>query len=200
MANAIYFVDTAIPSDEKKRRKEKVHVAFDGNRVFRVKKLTELDDAGEIYVDALFPKLYEEVLELLRRGAKVYLLRDTIKLKRLRVENNLKKSDENDAILLARIPREKFRQLTIEEMELEVKMRPLINKYEKIMRWKKRLKKLIKDGFNYNFKEVIRPMEAERKRISKEIIKQVSASPFMGRFIGGPVKCLVSVTALSWQS
>jgi len=41
---------------------------------------------------------------LLRRGVKVYLLRDTTKLKKLRIENNLEKNDESDAMLLSRIP------------------------------------------------------------------------------------------------
>jgi hypothetical protein len=180
MTNAIYFVDTAIPADKKKRRKEKVHVAFDGNKVFRVKKPTELEDASEIYVDALFPELYDEVLELLRKNVRVYLLKDTIKLKRLRMENNLKKSNESDAVLLARIPRERFKPLTIEEVELKIKMWPLINKYERIVRWKKTLKKLIKDGFDYNFKESIRLMEADRKKLSREIIRQVVGLPIYG--------------------
>jgi hypothetical protein len=38
----VIFVNVAIPADKKKRRKEKVHAAFDGSRVFRVKRLTEL--------------------------------------------------------------------------------------------------------------------------------------------------------------
>ena len=176
----VYYVDTAIPSDRKKRKKHKTHAVFDGVGVFRVKKLTELEDASEIYIDALFSELYGEILELLKRGVRVYLLRDATKLKKLRMENNLKKSDENDAALLARIPKEKFRTLTAEELELKMKMRPLINEYEKITRWRKTLKKLLKDGFDYNFKEVIRLMEASRWRISKEIIEQVVASPIYG--------------------
>ena len=64
----VYYVDVAIPADKKKRRKHKTHAVFDGGRVFGVKKLTELEDASEVFIDALFPELYEEVLELLRRG------------------------------------------------------------------------------------------------------------------------------------
>ena len=44
----VYYVDVAVPADKKKRGKHKMHAVFDGSRVFRVKKLTELDDAGEI--------------------------------------------------------------------------------------------------------------------------------------------------------
>jgi predicted peroxiredoxin len=56
--------------------------------------LTEMEDANEIYIDAPFPELYDEVFELLRRGIKMYVLKDSAKLKKLRMENNMKKSDE----------------------------------------------------------------------------------------------------------
>jgi len=163
----IYYVDVAIPADRKKKGRHKTHVVFDGDKVFRVKGLTELEDASEIYIDALFPELYDEILELLRRGVEVYLLKDTTKLKKLRMENNMRKSDESDAMLLARIPREKFRSLTIEEMEFRARMRPLINKYERLVRWKKRLKRLVKDGFDYDLRRVINLMEADRKKDSR---------------------------------
>jgi len=176
----IYYVDVAVPADRKKRGKHKTHVVFDGVRVFRVKKLTELEDASEIYIDALFPELYDEILELLRRGVRVYLLKDVRKLKKLRMENNMKKSDENDAVLLARIPKEKFRPLTVKEVEFKARMRPLINRYERLAQWRKRLKILVKDGYDYNFKEVIRLMEADRTRISREIIRQVASLPIYG--------------------
>jgi hypothetical protein len=71
MTSAVYFVDTAIPADKKKRGKSESHTVFDGSKVFRIGRLTELKDAAEIYVDTLFPELYEEVLELLRGGTKV---------------------------------------------------------------------------------------------------------------------------------
>ena len=122
----VYYVDVAVSADKKKRGRNKMHAVFDGGRVFRVKKLTELEDASEIYVDTLFPQVYDEVLELLRRGVRVYLLKDTIKLKKLRIGSNLKKSDENDAMLLVQILKETFRPLTIKELELKMKMRPLI--------------------------------------------------------------------------
>jgi len=160
--------------------KEKTHAVFDGNRVFRVGRLTELKGASEIYIDALFPQIYDEVLELLRRGVRVYLLKDTTKLKKLRVENNMRKSDENDAVLLARISSEVFRPLTTEELEIKARMRLLINKYERIVRWKKTLKKLVKDGFDYNFRESIRLMEADGKMLSEEIVRQVTSFPIYG--------------------
>ena len=177
----VYYVDVAIPADKKKRGREKIHAVFDGSRVFRVGRLTELEGASEVYVDTLFPEIYDEILELLRRGVGVYLLKDITKLKKLRIENNMKKSDENDAMLLARIPKEMFRPLTVEELEIKARMRPLIRKYERVMRWKKTLKRLVKSGFNYNFKESLRLMNMDRKNISKEIIRQVSALPIYGQ-------------------
>jgi len=176
----VYYVDTAVPSDRKKWRREKTHAVFDGDRVFRVKKLTELEDASEIYIDTLFPEIYDEVLELLRRGVRVYLLKDTTKLKKLRMENNLRKSDENDAMLLSRIPREAFRLLTIEEVEIKVRIGPIIRRYRLIVRWKSTLKRLIKLGLNYNFEESVRLMEADKRRISEEIVRQVSSPPIYG--------------------
>jgi hypothetical protein len=180
MANAVYYIDTAIPGDKKEGRKRKTHVAFDGSRVFRVKMLTELEDAGEVFIDALFPELCGDVLELLKRGVRVYLLKNTTKLKRLKMENNLKKSDENDAMLLARIPREAFRPLTVEELELKMRMEPLVRKYRRIMLWKKILKRLVSQGFDDNFKEALRLMDADRRKISEEIIRRVAALPIYG--------------------
>jgi len=50
------------------------------------------------------------------------------------MENNMRKSDENDAMLLVQILKETFRSLIIKELELKMKMRPLVKEYEKIMR------------------------------------------------------------------
>jgi hypothetical protein len=76
MADRIYFVDTAIPADKKKRGRNKTHAVFDGNKVFRVRRLTELKDAAEVYVDAVFPQIYEELMELIEGGVKLFLLRE----------------------------------------------------------------------------------------------------------------------------
>ena len=48
------------------------------------------------------------------------------------------------------------------------------------MRWRKTLKKFIKHGLDYNFEESVRLMEADRRRISEEIIRQVSSLPVYG--------------------
>jgi hypothetical protein len=135
MADGVYFVDVAIPADRKRRRRrDKVHAVFDGDRVFRVRKLTELEDAAEVFIDMMFPQTYEELLELIERGVKVFLLKNTRMLKRLRVENHIKKSDEADARLLGIIPRSCFKRLTAREICLLLK---LIGEYGMHVRWGK---------------------------------------------------------------
>ena len=116
--NGIYYVDTAISVDGKERGKNRTHTVFDDERTFRVRRLTELEDAAEIFIDALFPLIYEEVEELIGKGIKVYLLKNTRLVKRLREENGLRKSDEVDAKLLSMIPKNYFKQLTAREVDL----------------------------------------------------------------------------------
>jgi len=173
------FIDTsrtASRTAEGKRKKRKPHVVFDGERVFEVNKLTKLKDVDEVFIDTLFPEIYEEVLGLLKRGIKVYLLRNTTVLKKLGLENNLQKSDEVDALILSRVPRECFRELTIEEVELKATVRPLISKYEWIVEKRKMLKQWKSRGFDYNFRESINLMENDRREIGREIMKIVDNS------------------------
>jgi len=173
----VYYVDTAIPADRKRRGKQKTHAVFDGERIFKVRRLTELEDAAEIYVDVLFPELYEEVLELLRGRTKVYLLRDLLNLKKLRMENNLRKSDENDAMLLARIPKEEFRRLTVEEMRRRIELDVLINRYERLTRRIKILKQWIKNnGQDYGLRNVIGLMTRDKEDVARQIINMVSSN------------------------
>ena len=111
MADRTYFVDTAMPADKKKKEKKerrKTHAVFDGSRVFSIRRLTELEDAGEVYIDAIFLQIYEELLELIEKGVKVFLLGNTRMIKRLREENHVRKSDEADARILSIIPRNHF--------------------------------------------------------------------------------------------
>lgn len=55
--------------------------------------------------------------------------------------------------MLARILKEVFRLLTVEEVELKVRIGPIIRRYRWIAWWKSALKRLIKRGLNYNFEE-----------------------------------------------
>jgi len=67
-------------------------------------------------------------------------VRDTRILRKLRLENNMKKSDENDAVILSKISRDGSRLLTIQEVEKKDKPWPLINKYELLSKRIKTLK------------------------------------------------------------
>ncbi|MCL7384330.1 MAG: hypothetical protein LZ174_08590 [Thaumarchaeota archaeon] len=155
--------------------RQKLHCVYDGQKIIKIRRLTKLRNAGEIYIDTLFPEVYDEVLELLKRGVKVYLLKYPSMLKKLRRENNVRKSDEVDALMLSKIPRECFKALTIEEIEKKIKVQPLINRYELLSRRIKALKMWIKgDGYDYRLRDSIRLMEKDKEETAKEIIKMTS--------------------------
>lgn len=109
----------------------------------------------------------------------------------------MKKSDASDAMLLSRISKEAFGLLMIEELEIEMQMRPLIRKYERMVRLEKTLKKLISQGFDYSFKEAVRLIDSERQRISRSIIRQVSNLPIYGEFTEKSAKFSGSKRALN---
>jgi hypothetical protein len=109
---------------------------------------------------------------LLKRGVRVYVLKDVGVMKKLREENGLRKSDEVDGQLLSMVLKDGFRLLTVEGLEFKMKLRPLINKYEKDCRVA--LKKLLSRGFDYNFSESIRLMENDSDNISREIIRELA--------------------------
>jgi hypothetical protein len=93
-------------------------------------------------------------------------------LKKLRRENNLRKSDETDALMLSKIPREYFRALTIQEIEKKIKVQPLINRYELLSRRIKALKMWIKNnGYDYRLRDSIRLMEEDKEETAKKIIE-----------------------------
>jgi hypothetical protein len=171
----VYYIDVSRTAVNGKRR-QKLHCVYDGEKIIKVRKLTRLRNAGEVYIDSLFPEIYNEILELLKKGTKIYLLKDTGVLKKLRLQNNLKKSDENDALMISKIPREYFRELTVREVKLKIAMRPLVNRYEWIVEKRRMLKQWKSRGYDYGFGESIRAMEADRKKIGREIVKIVSKS------------------------
>jgi len=168
MARTVY-VDTS-PTAINGKRKRKPHYVYDGEKIFEVNKLTKLKGIDEVFIDTLFPEIYEEILELLKKNIKVYLLKDTRMLKKLRLENNVKKSDENDAIILSKISKDGFRALTIQEMEKKVELKPLINRYELLSKRIKTLKQWIKnDGYDYELKDTVKLMEKDKKDVAKKI-------------------------------
>jgi len=93
----------------------------------------------------------------------VFLLTNTRMLKKLRLENNLRKTHRNDAFVLSLTPKQWFRHLTVEEIEFKMKVRPLIRKYEWLARWKSTLKGLITKGFDYYFRESVKLIEKNLK-------------------------------------
>jgi len=129
-SSRVVYVDTA--------RRGKPHVAFDGEKVFTVGSLTEIH-AEELYIDVLHQEIYREVSEVLKRGVRVYLLRDASLIKKVRDEKKMEKSDENDVIVLSQIPSEYFRPLTVGEIEKKVRINSLVNYYTNIVKLKKTL-------------------------------------------------------------
>ena len=149
-------------------------------KVFKIWKLTDLKDVGEVFIDTLFPENYDEVLELLKNNVKIYLLKNLSIIKKLRLENNVKKNDENDALMLSKIPRDNYRLLTIDEVELKITMRPLINRYEMLTKWRKILKQWLDDcdipEVAEALRENIKLLEKMSKEASREIIDKVSGN------------------------
>jgi len=89
-----YFVDAAMPGDGRKKK----NAVYDGGRMFWVDGLVKLSDAGEIYVDALFRRIFDEAGGLVEGGAGVYVIGDCRVGMICRV-NGLKEGDEGDARL-----------------------------------------------------------------------------------------------------
>jgi len=171
MADRTYFVDTAMPANKKKRGRRKTHAVFDGSRVFSIRRLTELKDAGEVYVDAIFPQIHEELMELIEKGVKVFSLRNTRILKRLREENGVEKSDEADARLLGIIPRSCFKQLTAKEICLL----KLIGEYEMHVRWGKIIRQWAQIHPSSFLKESARRLRCIANRYARKIIEDVKS-------------------------
>ena len=167
MSRAV-FVDTSRTARGGKRRKP--HVCYDGKRIFKISKLTKLKDYDEIFIDTLFPEIYDEILQLLRRGNKVYYLKDLTTLKRLRERNNLKKNDVVDATLLSQIPKDCFRQLIETDLSIDL----LIRKYELLTKRIVTLKHWVNDGWNYGLRNVIKLMKKDKRSVAKKIIEAVS--------------------------
>jgi len=169
-SSRIYFVDTAIPADRKRRRRDKAHAVFDGSKVFRVRRLTELEDADEVYIDTIFPQIYEELMKLIEGGVRVFLLKNTRMIKKLREENGVEKSDEADARLLSAIPRNYFRQLTIKELRLL----QLINMYERYAEWKRIIRQWAAAYPQTPLKKYVGELHSIRNEYGRRIIEEVT--------------------------
>jgi len=125
----------------------------------------------------LFPEIYEEVLGLLKRGVKVYILKNPSILKKLRIENSMRKSDKDDAVLLSKTSRDRSKLLTVQEVKKRVELRALISEYQLLSRRVKTLRQWIKNnGYDYNLKDAVRLMGKDKKDVAKKI---VNYSPIM---------------------
>jgi len=169
-----YFVDVAIPNNRRKKR----HAVYDGEKVFRIDELRRLPDAKEVYLDALLPRIFDEVRGLIEKGVKVYVLRDYHVIKMIRESNGLKKSDENDAVALSMVSPKWFRELTLDRLLLEED----IARYRRLSRIISVLRKWRTDGDLdcEAIVQLIRQLDAERKAVGRRIVKMVKSDPFYG--------------------
>lgn len=169
------FVDVAVTSSRRRKR----HVCYDPQtgEIFEVDTLTKLNNYFEVYLDSLPARIYGEVLDLLEKNCKVFLLRDTNLVKSLRLQNNLEKSDRNDAYVLSLIPKELFRELSFKDLLL----RRLISHYMMVDREIVRLKHKMGDEdevIRKCIKDLIKAYEKEKERIGKEICEAIKNDRF----------------------
>ncbi len=91
------------------------------------------------------------------------------------MENDIKKTDENDAIKLSKISKDGFRALIVQESEKKVELNPWINRYELLSKRIMTLKMWIKnDGYDYKLIDSVRLMERDKKDVAKKIVELLS--------------------------
>jgi len=166
-----YFVDISWTFDGGKRGRKKKHVVYDGEKLRETATLTSLEDASEIYIDSLSPKIYDDLLVLLRQGVKVYLVRKLKLIKEFRDKFKMGKSDENDAIVLSLMPKDAFRPVTLEEVEIKASLHPLIQKWVSLSNRLKTLKLWESDGFESKWLPLLKKdLEHKKDQLEKEIM------------------------------
>jgi len=179
-----YFVDISWTFDGGKRGREKKHVVYDGERLRETATLTSLEDASEIYIDSLSPKIYDDLLVLLRQGVKVYLVRKLKLIKKFRDKFKMGKSDENDAIVLSLMPKDAFRPVTLEEVEIKASLHPLVQKWASLSKRLKTLKRWENDGIKSKYLPLFKKdLEREKDRLEKEIMKVAKEKIEMYRWV-----------------
>jgi len=167
-----YFVDISWTFDGGKRGRKKMHVAYDGEKLRKITTLMSLEDASEIYIDSLNSKIYDDLLTLLRQGVKVYLVRKLRLIKEFRDKFKMKKNDENDAIVLSLMPKDAFRPVTLEEVEIKASLHPFIQKWVSLSKRLKTLKRWESDGFESKLLPLFKKeLEREKDRLEKEIMR-----------------------------
>jgi len=137
-----YYVDVAIPESERR----KMHAVHDGEKVLRIDDLRKLPDAEEVYLDALLPRIFDEVRGLIEKGVRVYVLRDYGVIKMAREASGLRKNDKNDAVALGMVSPRWFGELTLDRPLIEVD----IVRYRRLSRIISTLRKWRADGIIMN--------------------------------------------------
>jgi len=154
------------------------HAVYDGEKVLKIDDLRKFPDAKEVYLDALFPRIFDEVKELLGRGVKVYVLMRADVLKMVRQANGLVKSDENDAVALSVVSPTLFSELTPDRLLLEED----IVRYRRLSKIVSTLRKWKTDGDLSGEATVqfIRQLNAEKNAVGRRVVKMVKSDPFYG--------------------
>lgn len=148
--------------------RRKLHVVFDGMRFFKVGRLTDIPlEAGDVlYMDVLSQTIYEDVLNLLSKGVKVYRLRRTYTIKEFRSHMSFEKTDENDAKLLSSIGEEHFTEVTVPFIELM----KLLDEYYIYLHALKTLRQ--HKNSSEQFHEARLAIRRGKDRLAKEIVKK----------------------------
>lgn len=169
----LLYVDVAMPKSKRKKN----HVAYDPaiGKFIKTQTLTKLVEYGysKIYIDTLLSENYDDILHLLKNNVKIYLLKDAKLLKKLRLDNIIRKTDENDAMLLSLIPQELFREVEIREIEQKKKMETtisLLEEYVIISNLHQRLRQACKKTKRIR-PEIIKEIEKEKTKLSRLIHK-----------------------------
>ena len=145
----------------------KDHVVVADGIVKRFRKLGDIPaQAGdELYVDAMLPSRFQEFEELLNRGVRVFYLRRTDVLEKYRE----KKSDEDDARALMRIPQHLFRELIGKELEV----RRLLHKYTTTKSHMELVKQLSREADDEetraHYRHLINHLRRRKYKLAKEI-------------------------------
>lgn len=160
------FVDVAV-TDSKRRKK---HCCYDpvDDKFFKIKSLMELENYDEVYIDMLFPVIYEEIEEVIKRGKKTYLLKETKLIKKKRIENNLNKNDENDAYILSLIPKEFYKELKVKDVQVRSLMSDYILTDKEIVRLKNKMAIKYKD-IQEHIQTFIKILEKRKEKIGQEL-------------------------------
>lgn len=167
------FVDTGI---------KKPHTCYcpEDGRVFKVRSLKELTEYKIVYLDVLFKEQYDEAEELLRRGYEVFLLKDTIIVKKMR---NGKKNDVVDAATLLKIPKTCFEKLNLQKLKL-LNLKSKYQKRNKVICYLKNQLELENDPIiKEKLKELIKILEKDKEKIMEELRRIADSNDFYRKTI-----------------